>query len=269
MKRWRLARKVVQVAALAFFLTPLLGAKFVSGTMASSTVFGLVLSDPLAALQVLAGTRDLAGNLAVSALIVLVVYAVLRRAFCAWACPVNLILEPLESLRVRLKLKDRVTQAPDLKYWILGGILALSAALALPVYEMVSPVSILMRNLLFGFGPEIGALATIIILDILVARRFWCRSLCPLGAFYSLTGKLSPLAPRITSGCTGCASCREACPMGEWILDEVVSRRGGPVRSGECSLCGECLDECPRNAIGITFGPGRNQTEVEVRTGAG
>ncbi len=252
-RHWTAARRIVQLSVLLLFLAPLAGPRLFQGTLVSSTVFGVSLSDPLAALQIAAGVRGLGPRLAASAGLVLATYLILGRAYCGWVCPVNIILELIDGLRRRLGWTDRLKLPPGTKYVVLGAVLVLSFAVGLPVFEMVSPPSILLRNLLFGAGPELALVVAVVLYELLAARRGWCRTLCPLGGFYSGLGRMSPVGLQVERSCTGCKLCQRECPMGEWILRKPVEDLGGPVRSGECTLCGECIQVCPRRSIGVRW----------------
>ena len=51
-----------------------------------------------------------------------------------------------------------------------------------------------------------AALAGVVALDLL-APRFWCRYLCPLGALLALVGRVTPLRRFVGSDCDRCAKC--------------------------------------------------------------
>ena len=90
-----------------------------------------------------------------------------------------------------------------------------------------------------------------IVLPILTRKRVQCMSLCPFGAFQSLTGKIAPYRVRIDrSKCVDCGACVAACPT--LSLDEESVRKGKTLVT--CTLCGECLAACPKGAIDYAFG---------------
>jgi polyferredoxin len=83
---------------------------------------------------------------------------------------------------------------------------------------------------------------TIIFLNRL-APRFWCRHLCPLGAFLSLLSPLGVFKRRVSDECNQCMACQKSCPMG--AIDEDPLKTRGP----ECIQCRECAGICPQKAI--------------------
>jgi MauM/NapG family ferredoxin protein len=82
----------------------------------------------------------------------------------------------------------------------------------------------------------------IIVLNLL-APRFWCRYLCPLGALLSLISPLGLLKRRVNEDCNECLKCQEACPMG------AVAENPKGTHLPECIQCQTCAKVCPQNAI--------------------
>ena len=96
----------------------------------------------------------------------------------------------------------------EARYWILGLALLVSALCGVAAFEWVSPVGMIHRELIFGPGLGLLAIAAILLLDLFVAQRGWCGSLCPLGAFYALVGRFSLLRMGFDTGrCDRCGDC--------------------------------------------------------------
>ncbi|MBU1147530.1 MAG: 4Fe-4S binding protein [Candidatus Omnitrophica bacterium] len=85
----------------------------------------------------------------------------------------------------------------------------------------------------------------LICLSVLIAKRFWCRAICPLGAIYSLVARFSPLS-RVVEKCTNCLRCKEDCRMG--AINEDLS-----CVKGECILCMDCIYDCPTHGTKFTW----------------
>ena len=98
-------------------------------------------------------------------------------------------------------------------------------------------------------GVSAALLAALFALE-LVARRFWCRYLCPLGALLGLAGRL-PLVRRVPARvCKDCGACANACRMG--ALDAAAG-----FSPEACNLCMDCVDTCPRKIAKFTAAPTR------------
>jgi MauM/NapG family ferredoxin protein len=76
-----------------------------------------------------------------------------------------------------------------------------------------------------------------------LAPRFWCRYLCPLGAFLSLISPLGLFRRRVGKECNECLKCRKNCPMGAIPDDPKATHRA------ECIQCRTCAGVCPQEAV--------------------
>jgi polyferredoxin len=82
-----------------------------------------------------------------------------------------------------------------------------------------------------------------------LAPRFWCRYLCPLGAFLSFLSPLGLFKRRVSTECNECLKCQKACPMG------TVDQDPKKIRLSECIQCRTCADVCPKGAISFPAFP--------------
>ncbi len=257
-RRYRLARRAVQAGVLLLLG---LGASrrldWLVGDLSASTLFGVVpLADPFAVLQILATGAGLATKALVGAAIVLAFYALVGgRSFCAWVCPVNPVTDLAASLRRRLDLRGRLRIEPHVRLWALGLSLVLSAVLGVAAFEWVSPIGMLQRELIHGVGLGVLGAAAIFAFDLWVARNGWCASLCPLGAFWGLVGRVAALRIRFDAArCDRCGECVRACPEPQVLRFDDMGARGF-VRAGDCTNCGRCIEVCPPEALGFGLRP--------------
>ena len=260
--RWKahqflILRRLSQIGLLALFLAgPWFGYWIVKGNMASSLTFGVLpLTDPLVFVQTL-----LTGNVPVQAgligtAIVLILYILVGgRVYCSWVCPINIITDAAAWMRRKLNLKGGTTFSRDARYWMLLAILILAFLTGTIVWELVNPVSLVYRGLIFGMGMAWGVIIAIFLLDLFVAHNAWCGHLCPVGAFYSLIGKVSLL--RISAvkrqACDDCMDCFAVCPEPKVIQPALkgADKGIGPIiKSGQCNNCGRCIDVCGKEVF--------------------
>jgi ferredoxin-type protein NapH len=250
--RYRIMRRVVQISVLSLFIAGnVAGWKVLQGNLSSSLVLGTVpLADPFALLQVLATGTMVAGQALLGGGIVLIFFAAIAgRAFCGWICPLNLVTDLADTVRGTIGSGNRTVRlSRNVRYWVLGLGLILSALFGIAAFEWISPIGALHRGIIFGVGMGWTSVAAVFLFDVLVARDGFCGHLCPLGAFYSLAGSGSAI--RIIHNaqrCSRCMRCVESCPEPQVL--PMVGKRDGAVTSGECTNCGRCIEVCPDRAM--------------------
>ncbi len=95
-------------------------------------------------------------------------------------------------------------------------------------------------------------LALVVVLPILTKRRVQCSTLCPFGAFASLTDRFSLFRIKIDGEkCTGCLKCANTCPFGAIDILTIQDKKRHPEIT--CAKCGECINACPQKAIRYEF----------------
>ncbi len=270
-------RHVVQVLILVLFAVPVVAAGWslfggtlggndairtpadlpFFGTLSSSSVFGITLLDPFAVLQTIAASKSFSLDWLIGLLPLLVVYALIRgRVFCGWVCPVNLLLEIVDWLRKKLHVNVEEHAVPrHAKVYVALGVLVLSAVLSFPVFEALSPVGFIVKGIVFGGVAGGITLLAIILAELFWGHRVWCRSICPLGGFYEVVGKVGLVNVKIDhETCIGCNKCKKVCLCDPEILEPAVDGGDSIVRAGDCMLCGKCIETCPVKALDIKIG---------------
>lgn len=250
--QWQILRRVSQIGILAlFFVGPLTGLYLINGNLANSTLLWTIpLLDPIVFVQMLAG--GLAGITLTAVLgvaIVTIFYALIGgRVFCSWVCPMNMVTDFARFLRRKLELKGSAKIKPQVRLWMLAAVILTALATGTLAYELVNPVAILHRGILFGFGFGWAVIVGVFLFDLFVMKDGWCGHICPMGALYSQIGRVSLVRVRADRRefCDDCMECYEVCPERQVIPPALKGAKGeGPViLSGDCTNCGACIDVC-------------------------
>jgi len=92
--------------------------------------------------------------------------------------------------------------------------------------------------------------------------RFWCRVLCPLGAFLGVFAKFSLFGmEKDHKKCTDCNLCLVHCQGAD-------SPQGGVKwQQAECHMCMNCESACPEDVIKFKFLPNRLSTSRKIDLG--
>lgn len=247
----------------------------VKGTTWSGTLFGLKLSDPLAAAGQMAAGLEWYTPFLLTAAIPIGFTLVFGRFFCGWICPATFLYELNTNLaavlrRLGLRTGNRRLDR-RIKYLVLGLGLLLSALAGSVLVAAVYPPAIIGREAYYaiaqgGLGAGSVFFIGTLLFDLMVARRGFCRYLCPGGALYSLLGRFRVVRiRRIVERCNDCAKCNAVC---EFALDPLHDRFGQ-----ECNNCTACIATCPTDAMSFTLrfkdyppqGPGHLGHQYRIR----
>lgn len=255
--RWLILRRLTQFGILALFMIgPLAGVWIVKGNLNYSyTLDFLPLTDPFVALQ-----SALAGHLpetlgAIGLLVVVAFYFLVGgRVYCSWVCPVNMVTDAAGWLRGSLGIKGSAHISRATRYWMLAMTLIGSAATGMVFWELINPVSMFHRGLIFGLGAAWAVVLAVFLFDLFVMSRGWCGHLCPVGAFYSLLARWSPL--RVSAGkrqaCNDCMDCFAVCPEPQVIRPALKGEAKGVgplILAANCTNCGRCIDVCSKDVF--------------------
>ncbi len=102
------------------------------------------------------------------------------------------------------------------------------------------------RAAVFQLAGFSAALLGVIFLLEFVARRFWCRFLCPAGAMFSLLARWSWVKRTPSGVCGSCGDCVSMCRMK--ALDAATG-----FSPADCTLCMDCVVGCPKRIAGFVF----------------
>ena len=174
---------------------------------------------------------------------------------------------------------------------VLPGVNSLVTIVDRALYPVLRPVTDFVEGLLRGYvlPPQQTVFQQAVVVWLvflallalnLLADRFWCRYLCPLGALLALLGRVALFRPVVGDACNGCGACVSACRLGAIesgpaVLPDqhrlsaneprpVVAADGGAAGGrddaratrphldlAECTMCLDCVAACPTTAIGI------------------
>ena len=223
----------------------------VKGNTWSGTFWGFKLSDPLAVVGQVSAGLMLYWPFILTALVPFVLTAVFGRFFCGWICPATLLYELNTSLAALLRRAGLHIGSKHydrrLKYGVLVLGAGISAVTGSVVFASFYPPLLVGREIYYavalsGFGAGAVFFLLTLLFDLLVARRGFCRYVCPGGALYSLIGHFRLFRiKRIVESCNDCAKCSAVCEFG---LDPLRDKFGQ-----ECNNCAACIAICPTDAM--------------------
>ena len=182
----------------------------------------------------------------------LIISFVFRKSFCSWLCPVGTVSEYLWKFgRYTFRRNFQLPRWADialrsLKYILLSFFAYAVASMSVGAIAQFlgSSYALVVDVRMLNFFRYPGGTTAFVVLGLVIAsifvQNFWCRYLCPYGAFLGLASLFSPA--RITRNlgtCIDCAKCAKACPSA-LPVDKLVQ-----IRSAECTGCLECVAVCP------------------------
>lgn len=258
--QWLIFRRISQLGILGIFLLgPLAGIWIVKGSLSSSLTLGVLpLTDPYVLLQSLFAGHVPKVTALTGAIIVLSAYWLIGgRVYCSWVCPINIVTDIAAWSRRKIGITGngfRINKSA--RYWILAISLLLATVTGTIVWELLNPVSMVFRGILFGFGMAWLFVIGIFLFDLFISRHGWCGHLCPVGAFYSLPGHFSILrvSARQRNQCNDCMDCLAVCPEPQVIKPALKpkDRNSTPViLSANCTNCCRCIDVCNRDVFNL------------------
>jgi polyferredoxin len=268
----RTARRISQVFffGLFCFVVIIADLRFLGGYPVS-----LFLElDPLVAVATALSTHTLYIGLLWS-LALLIPTLLLGRIFCNWICPYGILHHFIGWAfgRGRAEEKERIESNRyrplfRFKYYLLAAMLVAAAFGSLQI-GLLDPICLLHRsfttavlpglNALFpgtfyveqtfhAGGWIVGLLLFALVAANLVIPRFFCRVLCPLGAFLGFLSRFALWRiDRDPVKCVDCDLCLKNC--------EGASDPHTQLRKSECFVCFNCIEDCPEDALSFKFLP--------------
>lgn len=251
-------RRLMQCGILgAFFICNYYAFDFFVGNLNSSKIFWVVpMSDPLSMAQIfISGAISgiaIGSEALLGLMIVLIIYGLLfGRGYCSFVCPMNMVTDLANFIRRRLNIhtNKKINITRKSKYGVLILALILSFLLAVPAFDLISPISMLHRGIIFGMGTGIFGVLSVFLFDLFFIKHGFCGHICPLGASYSLIGKYSLIRVKHNKDqCSKCDKCIVICPEPQ-VLD-LIGKRSGSINNIDCMKCGRCIEVCDDNALG-------------------
>jgi polyferredoxin/formate hydrogenlyase subunit 6/NADH:ubiquinone oxidoreductase subunit I len=268
----RTARRIAQVFFFSLFLffVVVTDLRYLKGYPVS-----LFLElDPLVAFATAITTHTIYMGLLWSLLLILPTL-LFGRIFCNWICPYGILHHFTGWLLGKRRAEERerieanrYKKLYSIKYVILIAMVVAAICGSLQI-GWLDPICLFHRSMTVAILPmlnlffpssfyvhqyfHVGAWVVGFMLLFLVGMnvvipRFFCRVLCPLGAFL---GTLAPVAlwriDRDPHKCVDCDLCLKSC--------EGASDPHTQLRKSECFVCFNCIEDCPEDAISFKFMP--------------
>jgi ferredoxin-type protein NapH len=255
MTKYLILRRITQLSILSLYMgANVWGWSFLQGNLSFSKLLNVIpLADPFATIQMLFAGAVLSVDLLIGALIISLFYGLIGgRAFCSWVCPVNMVTDLANYLRRKLNIdKDgkKYIISRKFRYWFLATMLVVSFFTGIAAFEVISPIGILTRGIIFGIGFGWTFILAIFLFDLFIVKNGWCGHMCPLGATYSLIGSKNLIRVKHDAEvCTNCGECKEVCPEKE-VLNPIIHKKSDFIDGIECTNCGRCIEVCNDNAL--------------------
>jgi len=268
--RFLIARRITQISVMVLYvIANVYGINFLTGNLSSSLLLNTVpLSDPYAVLQMAVAGAIISVDILLGAFIISIFYLIVGgRAFCSWVCPVNMITDLANYLRRKFgfnQIQKKQPASRNIRYWVIAISFVISFFMGIAAFELISPISMIHRGIIFGLGFGWATIVIIFLFDLFVLKNGWCGHICPLGGFYSLVGRFSLIRVHHNAdNCTACMKCKEVCPENQVL--HMVTKTSIPVLSGECTNCGRCVEVCDDDALNFSIKNLKKENKNEVR----
>ncbi len=180
----------------------------------------------------------------------LIIILIIGNIYCGSVCPFGVIQEIIYRSARKIKIKTlkisthTEEKAQYVKYIIL--FIALISAIIANTSDILN-----FEVFVLFFTSNATFIGWILVVSTLLISafhfRFWCKYICPTGAFNSLIARLSFIKIRASKDiCKNCMLCKRVCAFDAINYND----NNIPIIDyGECNLCAECLRKCQVGAL--------------------
>jgi ferredoxin-type protein NapH len=233
----------------------------VSGGLWSFKAGPVRASDPLAVVSGFLTAKKLPMALLLSVLIPIAVILLGGRIFCSWICPMGLFGEIVCGARRKLAtvgvhfINLGISPLPKYIIFVMGCLVCL--LFSVPFFYGIYPprmISDAVGDIWTGdfMMAELVFVGVLLLAELVLCERLWCKCLCPGGALLAWAGVLRRLrVKRNPDTCTACGKCDPVCPY------DLTPSHG--ILGGECDNCGLCIEACNDHSLAFRFGSGASE----------
>ncbi|MCH4201162.1 MAG: 4Fe-4S binding protein [Clostridium tyrobutyricum] len=237
-RKLQIFRHIMQL--ILFFLLP---GMYILAFSELKSIFQMIAKGDFEFIQAFPGLMEFT--------ITIIFTILIGRFFCGWFCAFGTFNDWIHIISKKVfKVNFRINEKIDsmlkyVKYVILffilfltlkGGDTILNGLSPWDAFAQMGKFSTVITSMTVGF-----ILLVLIVVGDIFVERFFCRYLCPLGAVFSLTSRISLLKiNKLNDKCGKCRMCTNNCSMGLKLYSM------NSIRGGECINCLKCVEVCPR-----------------------